>query len=69
MAQILLNFDPNLINPVLSDENSAKIEGKIVPSHICQKYVIHWQKNCSERLPPTTALCRVLLSQIPQPTL
>ena len=28
-------------------KNSAKIEGKIVPSHICQKYVIHWQKTCS----------------------
>ena len=43
MAQMLLNSDPNPIdpNPVLSDE------GKLVPSHICQKYVIHWQKTCS----------------------
>ena len=41
----MLIFDQNLKIPVLTDKNCSNIEGKIFPSHICQKWDIYWQKN------------------------
>ena len=38
-AYILLNFDPNLIIPLLTGKNSQNIQEKILPSNICKKNV------------------------------